>query len=63
MKILCTICARKGSKEIKNKNIIKFKGKPLIYHTINQAKKTKIFDKIVCSSDSLKILRIAKKIK
>tara|TARA_Y100000741_G_scaffold347019_1_gene313931 strand:- start:93 stop:803 length:711 start_codon:yes stop_codon:yes gene_type:complete len=61
MKILCTICARKGSKEIKNKNMIKFNGKPLIYHTINQAKKTKIFDKIVCSSDSLRILRIAKK--
>ena len=31
--------ARKGSKEIKNKNIIKFNGKPLICHTINQAKK------------------------
>ncbi len=61
MKILCTICARKGSKEIKNKNIIKFNGKPLICHTINQAKKIKIFDKIVCSSDSLKILQIAKK--
>ena len=45
MKILCTICARKGSKEIKNKNIIKFNGKPLICHTINQAKKIKIFDR------------------
>ena len=44
MKILCTICARKGSKEIKNKNITKFYGKPLIFHTINQAKKTKILD-------------------
>ena len=61
MKILCTICARGGSKEIKNKNIIKLRGKPLIYHTIKQAKKSRIFDKIVCSSDSIKILKIAKK--
>ena len=61
MNILCTICARKGSKEIKNKNIIPFNGKPLIYHTINQARKLNIFDKIVCSSDSRKILNIAKK--
>jgi len=62
MKILCTICARKGSKEIKNKNIIKFNGKPLITHTINQAKKINIFNKIVCTSDSKKILNIAKKL-
>ena len=34
---------------------------PLIFYTINQAKKTNIFDKIVCSSDSLKILQISKK--
>ena len=61
MKILCTICARGGSKGVKNKNIKKFLGKPLICHTISQAKKVKKFSKIVCSSDSKKILDIAKK--
>lgn len=61
MKILCTICARGGSKGVKNKNIKNFKGKPLIYHTISQAKKVKKFTKIVCSSDSKTILKIAKK--
>ena len=45
MKILCTICARGGSKGVKNKNIKNFKGKPLIYHTISQAKKLKNLQK------------------
>ena len=61
MKILCTICARGGSKGIKNKNLKKFLGKPLIYYTISQAKKIKRFTKIVCSSDSKNILKIAQK--
>ena len=51
MKILCTICARGGSKGVKNKNLKNLLGKPLIYHTILQAKKIKKFTKIVCSSD------------
>ena len=61
MKILCTICARGGSKGVKNKNLKNLLGKPLIYHTILQAKKIKKFTKIVCSSDSKNILKIAKK--
>ena len=61
MKILCTICARGGSKGVRNKNIKNFLGKPLIYHTISQAKQIKKFTKIVCSSDSINILKIANK--
>jgi CMP-N-acetylneuraminic acid synthetase len=61
MKILCSICARGGSKGIKNKNLKQFCGKPLMFFTINQAKKSKLFNKIVCSSDSKKILKISKK--
>lgn len=34
MKILCFIPARKNSKGIKNKNLIKLKNKPLIYYTL-----------------------------
>ena len=60
MKILCTICARGKSKGLKNKNIKKINGLPLISHTINHAQKSKIFDEIVVSSDSKKILTIAK---
>jgi len=58
--ILCTICARKGSKGLKNKNIHKLLGKPLIFHTILQAKKIKAISKIVTSSNSKKILSLAK---
>ena len=55
MKIICTICARKGSKGVINKNIKKINGKELIYYTIKQAVKSRIFDKVVVSSDSKKI--------
>ena len=61
MKILCTICGRGGSKGVKNKNLIKINGKPLLYYSIKQAIKSKLFDEIVISTDSLKIQKIAKK--
>lgn len=34
MRLLFTICARKGSKGLKNKNISDFLGKPLCYYTL-----------------------------
>ena len=37
-KITCLICARGGSKGLKNKNIKKFHGKPLIEWTFKIAK-------------------------
>lgn len=61
MKILCVICARAGSKGVENKNFKFINGKPLIYYTINQAIKTKIFDNIVISTNSKKILNFVKK--
>ena len=42
MNILCIICARKGSKGIKNKNLRDLHGKPLIFYTLEIAKKSKI---------------------
>lgn len=61
MKVLCTICARGGSQGVKNKNIVSLCGKPLIAHSILQAKKSGLFETISVSSDSKKILSIAKK--
>jgi CMP-N-acetylneuraminic acid synthetase len=58
-RVLCIICARKGSKRLKNKNIKKLFGKPLIFHTIKQAINSKIFDKVVFSSDSKKLIKMA----
>lgn len=59
--VLCTICARGGSKGVKNKNIKKLHGKPLIAYTIEQAKASKLFEHIVISTDSDEIATIAKK--
>ena len=61
MNILCTICVRGGSKGVKNKNIKKINNKPLVSYTIEQAIKSKIFKCIAVSSDSDKILNVAKK--
>ena len=59
--IICIIPARSGSKRIKNKNIVKFNGKPLISYPIQTAKKSKLFRRIIVSTDSVKIKKIALK--
>ncbi len=58
---ICIIPARGNSKRIKNKNIINFYGKPIIYYSILLAKKSKLFSRIVVSTDDNKIAKIAKK--
>jgi pseudaminic acid cytidylyltransferase len=55
------IAAREGSKRIKNKNIINFFDKPLISYPIRIAIQSKLFEKVVVSTDSFKIAKIAKK--
>ena len=57
---IAIIPARSGSKRIKNKNLINFFGKPLIYYSINLAKKSGLFDKIIVSTDSKEIKKISK---
>lgn len=58
---LCTICARGGSKGVKNKNIREIGGKPLIGHTLEQARSCGLFELIAVSSDSPEILNAAKR--
>ena len=58
-KTLIIIPARAGSKRIKNKNIRKINGKPLIYWSIKYAKKYVKNDDIVVSSDSKIIHKIS----
>ena len=55
------IPARAGSKTIKDKNIKKLNGYPLIYYTLETSKKLKFIKKIVFSSDSKKYHSLAKK--
>ena len=60
-KKLAVICARSGSKGIKDKNLLKIGNKSLIEITIEHALQSKIFDDIVFSSDSKRYLNEAKK--
>ena len=62
MTVLAIITARGGSKGIKNKNIKKLNGKPLISYIFNSAKKVRLIEDIILSTDSLKIAKIGKKI-
>ncbi|BAI79872.1 acylneuraminate cytidylyltransferase [Deferribacter desulfuricans SSM1] len=58
--ILAIIPARGGSKRLPNKNILPLAGKPLISWTIEASLGSKFLDKIIVTSDSDKILDIAK---
>tara|TARA_Y100001970_G_scaffold250206_1_gene321702 strand:+ start:21642 stop:22343 length:702 start_codon:yes stop_codon:yes gene_type:complete len=60
MSVLCTICARGGSKGVPKKNFKEIAGKPLIAHSIEQAKESNLFEKIVVSTDSVDIQNISK---
>lgn len=60
MKRICTICARGGSKGVKGKNIRPLLGKPLIAYSIEQARKSGLFETIAISSDSDFILETAR---
>ena len=64
MRILAIVPARGGSKGIKDKNIIRISGKPLISYTIDLSIvliKRKLIAKAILSSDSEKIIQVAKK--
>ena len=59
--MIAIIPARGGSKRIKNKNIKKFLNKPIIYWSIKTAIDSRIFDKIIVSTDNKRIKKIAEK--
>jgi len=61
MKTFAFIFARGGSKGVLNKNIKKILDKPLIFYSIQIAKKIKQIDKCFVSTDSNKIAEISKK--
>jgi len=61
MKILGITLARGGSKGVKNKNIRKLCGKPLIEYTISEAQKSKLLSDYIVSTDSEDIKKVAEK--
>ncbi len=60
MKNLAIIPARSGSKGLKDKNIKLLNNKPLLAYSIEVAKASGVFDKIIVSTDSEKYALIAK---
>lgn len=61
MSLLCTICARGGSKGVVGKNARDLLGKPVLAWSIQQARDTGLFDAIAFSSDSDALLDAALK--
>ena len=59
-KCLAVIPARGGSKRIPRKNIKEFFGKPLIAYSIQAAINSKLFDKVIVSTDDEEIANTAK---
>jgi CMP-N-acetylneuraminic acid synthetase len=59
MKIIAIIPARAGSTSIKNKNLVKIKNKSLISFSIAAAKKSKLIDRVIVSTDSKKIKNVS----
>jgi len=57
---VCVIPARGGSKRIHKKNIKDFLGKPIIAYSIEAALKSKLFDKVIVSTDDENIAKVAK---
>ena len=60
--IVALTCCRGNSKGLRDKNITKFHGKPMLYWIFKEIYNTKIFSKIILSTDSKKIFNIGKKI-
>jgi len=61
MGMICTICARGGSKGVVGKNARDLLGKPVLAWTIEQARASALFDLIAFSSDSDALLEVALK--
>ncbi|MDP3772354.1 MAG: acylneuraminate cytidylyltransferase family protein [bacterium] len=60
MKILGIITARGGSKGIPGKNIKPLAGTPLIVYTIEAARQSGVFDRVILSTDDAEIAEIAR---
>tara|TARA_B110000008_G_scaffold272322_1_gene304901 strand:- start:1604 stop:2311 length:708 start_codon:yes stop_codon:yes gene_type:complete len=58
--ILATICARGGSKGVKNKNIKLLNNKPLIEYSLELLKQSSLIDGYIISTENDKIIEVVK---
>lgn len=59
---IAVIPARGGSERIPRKNIKPFCGKPLIAYSIDAARQSGVFDRIIVSSDDAEILEVSRRL-
>ena len=59
-KILATICARGGSKGVRDKNIRLLNNKPLIEYTLGLLQESSLIDGYIISTESDKIIQVVK---
>ncbi len=60
MDVLGVIPVRSGSKRIPDKNIRELGGKPLLAHTIEQARASSVLDRCIISTDDKEIAAVAR---
>jgi len=60
MKKIAIIPARGGSKRIPRKNIKSFFGKPVLAYAIELALESKLFERVIVSTDDDEIAKISK---
>ena len=58
--VICSICARGGSKGVRSKNTRVIAGKPLFVHSLEQARASGLFDTVAVSSDDANLLSLAR---
>jgi len=59
MKALAVIPARGGSKRLPRKNILRFRGRPIIAYTIEAALKADCFERVIVSTEDAEIAAVA----
>lgn len=58
---LCVIPARGGSKRFPRKNLARFRGRPLLAHAVDVARRSRVFDRVVVSTEDAEIARVARR--
>jgi CMP-N,N'-diacetyllegionaminic acid synthase len=58
--VLCLIPARQGSKSIPHKNLAPFLGKPLLVHAVEQARRSRLVERTLVSTDSEEYAAVAR---
>ena len=59
MSVLAIVPARSGSKSVPDKNVVSFRGKPLLVHSIEHGARRPQRDRVLVSTDSPRYREIA----